>query len=223
MPIADQLISSDFGDSWIFPAATLYGAHVCALEKPTVLLADPPWSYQDKSLNRGGAERHYDTLDQRALCDLPVAEIAADNSILFLWTTFPMLPEALQVVDAWGFKYKTAAFTWVKRNKLAPSWFWGMGRWTRSNAEVCLLATRGAPSRAEHGKGVHSIIDAPVMKHSAKPQETKERIVTLTGDVTRLELFAREVTPGWHAVGNEVNNGADIRDVLPAIAAGLNE
>ena len=210
-------IASDCMDSLMLPAGILYENPSKAFQKYSVILADPPWSYDDKALNRGGAERFYRTLSEQAIAELPVAGIAAKDSILFLWATYPKIAEALAVIAAWGFTYKTAAFTWVKRNTVTPSLFWGMGRWTRSNAEICLLATRGKPSRAEDGKGVHSIIEAAVMRHSAKPAETKDRILKLTGDVPRIELFAREVTPGWHAVGNEVNNGADIREVLPAL------
>ena len=76
------------------------------------------------------------------LCALPVAEIAAPDSALFMWATFPQLPEALRLIKAWGFNYKSVAFAWLKKNKKADSWFYGLGFWTRGNAEVCLLATR---------------------------------------------------------------------------------
>ena len=77
------------------------------------------------------------------LCALPVAELAAKDSALFMWATFPQLPEALRLIRAWGFTYKSVAFVWLKKNKKADSWFYGLGFWTRANAEVCLLATRG--------------------------------------------------------------------------------
>ena len=133
---------------------------------------------------------------------LPVSDISSDNCVLFVWATFPMLQEALSTIKAWGFTYKTAAFVWAKRNKKAPSWFWGLGNWTRSNAEVCLLAIKGHPQRAS--KAVHSIVDAPIGRHSAKPHEVRERIVTLMGDMPRIELFARERVDGWDCWGNEV-------------------
>lgn len=133
---------------------------------------------------------------------LPVADIAAEDCALFLWATFPMLPEALETIRAWGFRYKTAAFVWAKQNRCSSGWFWGLGNWTRSNAEVCLLATKGHPSRSS--ASVHSIIDSRVGKHSAKPKEARERIVELMGDVPRIELFARERVTGWDAWGDEV-------------------
>ena len=85
------------------------------------------------------------------LCALPVAELAAKDCVLFLWATFPQLPEALQLIKAWGFHYKTVAFVWLKRNRKSPSWFYGMGYWTRGNAEICLLATKGKPKRKSAG------------------------------------------------------------------------
>ena len=90
------------------------------------------------------------------LCALPVAEMAANDCVLFLWATFPQLPEALQLIKAWGFRYKTVAFVWLKRNRKSPSWFYGLGYWTRGNAEICLLATKGKPKR--NSAGVHQFI-----------------------------------------------------------------
>ena len=115
----------------------------------------------------------------------------------------PKLDEVFALISAWGFEYKTCAFTWVKRNKIAPTWFWGMGRWTRANAELCLLATKGSPKRVS--AGVHSIIDTPIGKHSAKPAIVRDRIVELCGDLPRIELFARDRVSGWDAWGNEVS------------------
>lgn len=112
-------------------------------KKYKIIYADPPWSYQDPSSNRGGAIRHYPTMKKVDIEALPVHQIADKDSILFLWTTMPKLEESFDLIKAWGFEYKTCAFVWVKRNKIAPTWFWGMGRWTRSNAELCLLAVRG--------------------------------------------------------------------------------
>ena len=122
-----------------------------------------------------------------------------------MWATYPCLNEALETIKAWGFKYKTVGFTWVKvkRNKKSDTWFWGLGHWTRANAEICIIATKGKPKRIS--KSVHSIIDAPVEEHSKKPDITRDRIVQLMGDLPRIELFAREETPGWDVWGNEVN------------------
>lgn len=179
----------------------------------SIIYADPPWSYDDKSLNRGGAERHYPTMSIEEICALPVANQCAENSILFLWGTWPKLFEASAVIDAWGFKYKTLAFLWVKANRSTeigqsmffaeePPVFWGMGHWTRSNTEPCLLAVRGKPKRISGG--VHQVVYASVAEHSRKPDEVRTRIVDLCGDLPRLELFARRRTAGWDAFGNEI-------------------
>ena len=170
-------------------------------QKYSVIYADPPWSYRNKG-TRAAADRHYSTMSIEDIKSLPVADIAAENCVLFLWATFPMLPEALETIKAWGFQYKTLAFCWIKRNRKSPGWFWGLGNWTRSNPEVCLLAVRGRPARAS--AAVHSLIEAPVGRHSAKPPQARERIEALMGDVPRIELFARERAPGWDAWGDEV-------------------
>ena len=136
------------------------------------------------------------------LCALPVKRLAEKDCLLFLWATFPQLPEALQLIKAWGFQFKTVAFVWLKRNKKSPTWFYGLGYWTRGNAEICLLAKRGKPKR--HSAGVHQFIISPVEEHSKKPDVTRDKIVELAGDLSRVELFARQQTPGWDVWGNEV-------------------
>ena len=174
------------------------------MKKYNVILADPPWSFRawsSKGMGRS-AEQHYPTMRLEDIKALPVSDFAAGDCVLFLWATFPMLKEALKVAEAWGFVYKTVAFTWVKENRKSPGLFWGLGYWTRANAEVCLLATRGSPKR--QSAAVHQVILSPVERHSKKPDEVQERIVTLMGDVSRVELFARQETPGWDVWGNEV-------------------
>ena len=177
------------------------------MKKYQIIYADPAWQYDDKSLNRGGAERHYRTMPAKDICGLPINDIAENDCALFMWATFPKLQEALDVIKAWGFEYKTCAFVWVKTNKrtnpkqlgfLAEESFdsfWGMGRWTRSNAEICLFAVKGKPKR--ESAGVHQIIYSPISRHSAKPKETREKIIALCGDIPRVELFAREKPEGW--------------------------
>lgn len=172
----------------------------------SVIYADPPWRYERK-IGGGTAEQHYPTMSLEEICALPVADIAAKDSALFLWATFPQLQEAFRVIEAWGFTYRTLAFLWLKQNRKADSWFWGMGYWTRSNAEICLLALRGHPKRAD--SGVHQLIVSHIEEHSKKPVETRARIVRLMGDVPRIELFARQKTKGWDVWGNEVD--CDIR------------
>ena len=174
-------------------------------KKYGVIYADPPWRY-DRRHGHGVAENHYPTMSLDEICALPVANLAAENSALFLWATFPQLKEALRVIDAWDFQYKTLAFLWLKQNRKADTWFYGMGFWTRSNAEVCLLGVSPGFKAGERIRShkVHQIIEAPFEGHSKKPDETRRRIVELLGDVPRLEMFARQRAEGWDAWGNEV-------------------
>ena len=169
-----------------------------------MIYADPPWRYTQKNLS-GAAEHHYPTMSIDELCALPVADLAAPDSALFLWATFPQLPEALRLIQAWGFTFKTVAFVWLKKNRVADSWFYGLGFWTRGNAEICLLATRGHPKR--QAANVHQFIISPIEAHSKKPDEARDKIVALMGsDAARVELFARQATEGWDVWGNEVES-----------------
>lgn len=138
------------------------------------------------------------------LCALPVETLAEKDCLLFLWATFPQLPEALRLIRAWGFTFKTVAFVWLKLNKKSPTWFYGLGYWTRGNAEICLLAKRGKPKR--RSAGVHQFIISPVEEHSKKPDVTRDKIIELAGDLPRVELFARQKAPDWDVLGNEVDS-----------------
>ena len=188
-------------------------------KKFKVILADCPWRYKSKNLKHGGALAHYPTMTIKDIKNLPVSEIAEDNSVLFLWATFPLLPEALEVIKSWGFKYKTGGFNWTKFNKKKPTPFLGCGFYTRSNGEVCLLSTRGK-SLPRVSKSVSSVVFSPIARHSEKPQEVKQRIFQLYGDVSRIELFARKRSDdGWKYWGNEVNS--DIKFPIDTNLAGI--
>ena len=176
-------------------------------KKYQIIYADPPWSYRDKALaGDRGAGCKYDVMSIEDIKKLPVKELAEDDAVLFMWVTMPMLEEAFAVMRAWGFNYKTCAFTWVKQNKKSDSLFWGMGNWTRANAELCLLGIKGKPKRAD--AGVHSVILSHIEEHSKKPAETRERIERLMGakenSLSMIELFARQSVEGWDCFGNEV-------------------
>ena len=175
-----------------------------AEKKYNIIYADPPWQFSSWSKKaHKHVTRHYDTMTIQEIMALPVGEMAADNAVLLMWATFPNLPLALETIKAWGFTYKTCAFTWVKQYRKSLNLFWGMGYYTRSNAEVCLLATKGKPlPRLSHK--VHSVIVSPVGEHSKKPDEVRERITQLFGDLPRIELFARQQADGWDCWGNEV-------------------
>lgn len=175
-------------------------------QKFKVILADPPWNYSDKaSAGKRGASFKYKTQSDQWIMDLPVESIADDNCALFLWITMPKLPVAFEVIKNWNFTYKTCAFNWIKTNKKSGTPFFGMGNFTRSNSELCLLATRGKPKRIS--ASVHSVVMSPIRKHSQKPDEVRDRIVELMGDVSRIELFARNrsgIDDGWVYWGDEV-------------------
>jgi site-specific DNA-methyltransferase (adenine-specific) len=179
-------------------------------KKYQVIYADPPWSYS-RAVQHGAVgkrkagwhelEEKYSTMCLRAIKELPVSGIADDNSILFLWVTFPHLKDGLDVLKAWGFQYKTLGFSWIKLYRNGTPKF-GIGYYTKSNCEVCLLGTKGkAPKVSDK---VSSCIISQIEKHSKKPDEARKRIVQFCGDVPRIELFARQRTPGWDVWGNEI-------------------
>lgn len=179
-------------------------------KKYQVIYADPPWEYRQsgsKTNSRGMAKQHYPTMSTQEICNMPIHRIKTDKSILFMWATFPNIGEALKVIDAWGFEYKTAAFVWVKKNKQSDTNFWGMGAYTRANAEICLIAisknTKAKDMVLRHD--IHQIIEMPIEKHSKKPDVVRQKIVDLVGDLPRIELFARQEVEGWDCWGNEVN------------------
>lgn len=167
------------------------------------IYADPPWTFVTRSPKGKGrsAERHYGCMTIDDITALPVASWAADDAVLLLWTTKPMLPRALEVIGAWGFTYKTIGFTWTKTTAAGDRFPIGMGFWTRANPEPCLLATRGAPKRKS--AAVAELIISPRREHSRKPDEAYERIEALV-DGPYLEMFARHRRPGWDAWGDEV-------------------
>jgi N6-adenosine-specific RNA methylase IME4 len=183
-------------------------------KKYDIIYADPPWTFKTYSLKgkeKKSAELHYNCMDLEDIYNLPIQNITNDNCVLFLWVTSPMLQQGLQAIKRWNFEYKTIAFNWFKKNKIADSWFWGLGYWTRQNTELCLLATKGNPTRVN--KGTHQVIDfeqfdtepvtTKIREHSRKPDEVRNRIVQLCGNVPRIELFARGSYDGWDTWGLE--------------------
>ena len=185
------------------------------MKKYQIIYADPPWNYSDQGC-QGTMANHYKGMKIDDICKLPVGGVCDDNAILFLWTTYPMLKEALMVIESWGFTYKTIAFNWIKKNKSDCGYFFGLGRWTRGNAEPCLLATRGKPKRLNNA--ISQLVFEPLQKHSKKPDCIRDRIVELMGDLPRIELFARQKTEGWTSIGNEID-GVDIKESLDKLIA----
>lgn len=184
------------------------------------ILADPPWHFQvwagarrDGAGNQCSAKApDYDQMRDEDIAALPVAELAAPNCVLFMWTCWPVLRRSFAILDAWGFTYKTCAFSWTKADPYrlfidnVDVWM-GLGYWTRANTEPCLLATRGKPKRIK--ADVKQAIIAPRREHSRKPDEIHERIERLVAG-PYLELFARQRRPGWDCWGNETEKFGNV-------------
>ena len=182
-------------------------------KKYNIIYADPPWAYGNFS-NKGNLSKKmrnriskygitpYNTMPLNDLKKLGIFNLAEKDAVLLLWVTFPCLNEGLELVKAWGFTYKTVAFTWVKKNKGGNGWFFGLGNYTRANAEICLLATKGKGCEVLR-KDIPQICDLPITKHSKKPDEIRKRIIKLFGDLPRIELFARTKIHGWDVWGND--------------------
>ena len=170
-------------------------------KKYSIIYADPPWSYKDKRCS-GSCEAHYRTMPIKDILALPVENIAKKDCVLFLWGTYPMLQEALKTIDTWGFTYKTIGFQWIKQNKSGNGFFFGLGRWTRGNTELCLIATKGKPKR--QSAAVSQLIFSPLRQHNQKPDIVRDKIVELMGDLPKIELFARQQAEGWDCWGHEI-------------------
>jgi N6-adenosine-specific RNA methylase IME4 len=164
-----------------------------------VIYADPPWRFEPYSRETGldrAADNHYGTMRTADIRELEVP--AADNAVLFLWATVPMLPEALSVMDTWGFTYKTN-FVWTK-NRI------GTGYWARNRHEHLLIGTRGDIPAPAPGEQFDSVIEAPVGKHSSKPAAFAKMIEELFPSMDLLEMFARGPRSGWDTWGNEATS-----------------
>lgn len=177
-------------------------------KKFKIILADPPWKYGFYG-NKGRKVNDpkykispYEGMDIEDIKKLPVSDIAADDSVLLMWITYPCLPWLMEVLEAWNFKFVTVAFTWVKRNKNSATYFTGLGNYTRANAEICVLAKKGKGCKVLD-KTISQIIDNPVGEHSKKPDIVRKKIIQLFGDLERIELFARTKVHGWTTWGND--------------------
>ncbi len=153
------------------------------------------------------AKQHYKTMSTEDICKLKIRNIATDDAVCLMWATFPNIDQALKVMESWGFIYKTAAFVWIKKNKKnTKTNFWGMGAYTRANAEVCLLgiSEKTMASKCVKSHAVHQIIESPIEGHSKKPNIVRDKIIELFGDIPRIELFAREKKTGWDSWGDQL-------------------
>ena len=184
-----------------------------------VIYCDPPWKYSFPG-TRAEKTDDYPTMNTWEISRLRVEKLAAKDCTIFMWGIWTKLVDAVRVMEAWGFEYKTVGFVWVKANPseqvnqltMIPQPtikdFMGMGMWTRSNTEYCLIGVRGNPKR--QSASVKQVVYAPVREHSEKPPEVRDRIVELMGDVPRIELFARQRAEGWSAWGNELTSDVEL-------------
>lgn len=172
------------------------------------ILADPPWpfaTWSHKGLGRSG-EAHYSTLSHADLENLPIESLAKPSCVLFMWIVQTQIPQALKLIDAWGFTFKSVAFAWIKGDGLPlfPDDIlsqMGMGKWTRAEFEQCLLATRGNPKRLH--ADVRQVVIDKRREHSRKPDGIHDRIERLVGG-PYVELFGRQKRSNWVVWGNEV-------------------
>lgn len=180
-----------------------------------IILADPPWLYNarnNKNTKFGKGMHIYNGMHLDKICSYLRDENieVADNAALFMWTTCPKLYDpkhpsqsyAGKVMEEWGFRFATVAFTWVKTNPKKGNYFFGPGYYTASNVELCLLGIRGKMRPISNL--ISQLVIAPRGKHSAKPPEVREKCVQLFGELNRIELFARERVEGWDCIGDQL-------------------
>lgn len=185
------------------------------MKKYGAILLDPPWAFRTYSkkdkLPTQFQDQHYEMLKKPELEKLPLSDLAAKDCALFLWTVDSHLDQALALLSGWGFKYKTIAFIWVKMTKDMSHPAISMGYWSRKQAEICILATRGKPRRL--AKNVRQVLMEPRRQHSRKPDGFYSRIETLV-EGPYLEMFARQRWPGWDAWGDETDKFSAERKFL---------
>jgi N6-adenosine-specific RNA methylase IME4 len=201
------------------------------VSKYSVILADPPWNFETWGEGDRNVTKYYAVMPTDDICKLSIP--AEKNSVLFMWACWPKLKDAMQVIEAWGFEYKTIAWVWAKLNKNSMGFFHGMGYYTRANTEPCLLATRGKMPKPQ-ARDVQALICSPVRQHSRKPDEQYEKIERLYPCGPYLEMFARHTRPGWDVWGHQVQSTVSIstsapntgmqatRSALPGVSGGEN-
>ncbi|MBL4951094.1 DNA methyltransferase [Neobacillus sp. YIM B02564] len=179
--------------------------------KFNIIYADPPWQFSSKAYQDGGRdmlkleETQYNTMTIKDIKSLPVKEIADEDCACFMWVTDSHLKEGIEVLESWGFKYKTIAFVWLKKYDSGDTCY-NFAPWTLKSHEICLLGIKGRMTKHNVKNNVKGFVEAVRGRHSEKPQEIRRRIEELFGDIPRIELFAREYNKGWYVWGNEANN-----------------
>ena len=177
------------------------------LGKYDLIMADPPWAFKhySKKGHKKSAEGKYQTMSLDEIYAMPVSDLAAENCLLWLWATNPLIPQAIRCVEEWGFTYKSAG-SWQKMSKTwtngkeDPKEHFGTGHLIRSSNEPYILAVRGKPITANNVRGGFR---AAVREHSRKPEEGFVNAERLIPNARRIELFSRQSRPGWTTWGNQ--------------------
>jgi N6-adenosine-specific RNA methylase IME4 len=194
------------------------------MKKYQIIYADPPWRYTSKEQygdkvngNEDGRrkrfaplERKYNTMSSEEIKSLQIP--SENDSACFLWVTDSHLKEGIEVLESWGFKYKTIAFVWLKRYGTGNI-VYNFAPWTLKSTEICLLGTKGRMSKNKTKNNVKQFVEAERTKHSKKPDEVRERIETLFRGCSKLEMFARERVNGWDVWGDEVESDVVITSI----------
>jgi N6-adenosine-specific RNA methylase IME4 len=180
-------------------------------KKYQIIYADPPWAFSSKELQKYGGvrftsmDKHYKTQDKNWIKDLPVSNISETDCALFMWSTDAHLGEAIETIESWGFKYITVSFVWEKLTSTGKT-VANLGAWTMKNYELCLLGTKGTMLKHKKINNIYQKVMAERTRHSKKPEQVRKNIELLFGDLSRIELFARQKTDGWDAWGNEISH-----------------
>lgn len=209
-----------------YPTLTKQQLMELKINKYQIVYADPPWKFHlspDKAYTskqkfdengvqvypRLDIDNQYETLEAKDIAALPIQDFIDKDAACFMWTTDTHMPQALEIMKAWGFTYKTVAFVWEKQtNKGNPVCL--LGPWTHKTYEICLFGTKGAMMKHKKDSKIRQMVKAERTIHSKKPQEVADRIVRMFPDCSRIELFARDAKPGWDVWGNEVQSTIEI-------------
>ncbi len=172
-----------------------------------IIYADPPWKYSSRKYQDGkrefqALEKKYGTMKIKDIMNLPVKQLSDKDCACFLWVTDSHLDKGVQVLNAWGFRYVTIAFVWLKKSNKGNIYV-NFAPWTLKSTEICILGIKGSMGKYKVSNNVRQLVEATRTIHSKKPGEVRKRIVDLFGDVPRIELFAREKVEGWDGWGNQ--------------------
>jgi N6-adenosine-specific RNA methylase IME4 len=171
------------------------------MKKYQIIYADPPWKYKENWGN-GAVVHHYSSMEIKDIKKLPIKNLSDDNCHLYLWVTNPFIQEGLDIMKEWGFQYKQIV-TWVKTYKTGEP-IMGLGYYFRVCTEHLLFGIRGKLPRLN--KSLKNVVFSNQLEHSEKPQEVRDLIIKHSGNLPRIELFARQKVKDWDVWGNEVKS-----------------